>query len=221
MTNKLKTHFKHFVIGSLISALGAGTYVIAAVTFSDFTGGTTISASEMNAKLNAIKDAINANRVTRLHYDGTNTDSTVTTNYEQLRAVGSFTKAFANSRIELTWIGHATVNGTFCEHQLRIDGAKDTGSTSTSFEPASGGSAIVYSAEAPISVSAIFGGLTAGTHTVSIWLRGGATSCTLNTGNFGQTVLVRESAQDLGIGTLTALVPASNVGTLRIGGEAQ
>ena|SRR5713226_2566541 len=61
MTSKLKTHFKHFMIGSLIAALGASAYVIAAVTFSDFTTGTTISSSEMNAKLNALKDAVNAN----------------------------------------------------------------------------------------------------------------------------------------------------------------
>jgi len=59
MTNKLKIHFKHFLIGSLIAALGAGTYVIAAVVFSDFTSGTTISSTEMNTKLNALKNAIN------------------------------------------------------------------------------------------------------------------------------------------------------------------
>ena len=63
MTSKLKTHFKQFMIGSLIAALGAGTYVIAAVTFSDFTAGTAISASDMNTKLNALKDAVNANTV--------------------------------------------------------------------------------------------------------------------------------------------------------------
>ena len=60
MTSKLSTRFKHFAIGALVAALGAGSYVIAAVVFSDFTSGTTISASEMNAKLNALKDAVNA-----------------------------------------------------------------------------------------------------------------------------------------------------------------
>jgi Protein of unknown function (DUF1566) len=60
MTNKLKARIKHFAVGALIAALGAGSYVIAAVVFSDFTTGTTISASEMNAKLNALKDAVNA-----------------------------------------------------------------------------------------------------------------------------------------------------------------
>ncbi len=60
MSNKLNTHIKQFVIGVLIAALGAGSYVIAAVFFSDFQTDTTISASEMNAKLNALKDAVNA-----------------------------------------------------------------------------------------------------------------------------------------------------------------
>ena len=55
-----KTYGKHYAIGALLAALGAGSYVIAAVTFSDFTSGTTISAAEMNAKLNALKDAVNA-----------------------------------------------------------------------------------------------------------------------------------------------------------------
>jgi hypothetical protein len=60
MSNQAKTYWKHFAVGALAAAMGAGSYVIAAVGFSDFTTGTTISASEMNAKLNALKDAVNA-----------------------------------------------------------------------------------------------------------------------------------------------------------------
>ena len=45
-----KTYGKHYAIGALLAALGAGSYVIAAVTFSDFTSGTTISAS-LNASV--------------------------------------------------------------------------------------------------------------------------------------------------------------------------
>lgn len=56
-----RTRLKQFALGALVAALGAGSYVIAAVSFSDFQSGTTISASEMNAKLNALKDAVNAN----------------------------------------------------------------------------------------------------------------------------------------------------------------
>lgn len=60
MQSKPNNRFKSFAIGALLAALGAGSYVIAAVTFDEFTSGTTISASAMNAKLNALKDAINA-----------------------------------------------------------------------------------------------------------------------------------------------------------------
>jgi hypothetical protein len=60
MLSAAKSRFKQFAIGALFAALGASTVVIAVVDFSDFTSGTTISASEMNAKLNALKDAVNA-----------------------------------------------------------------------------------------------------------------------------------------------------------------
>src|SRR5262245_21306030 len=64
MLGKTKIYLKQFAIGALVAALGAGSYVIAAVSFSNFTAGTTISASEMNAKLNALKDAVNAAEAT-------------------------------------------------------------------------------------------------------------------------------------------------------------
>ncbi len=64
MTRKLKAHFRQFAVGSLIAALGASAYVIAAVSFSDFLPATTISSAEMNAKLNALKNAVIATPVT-------------------------------------------------------------------------------------------------------------------------------------------------------------
>jgi len=53
MTNKLSTRFKQFAMGALVAALGASAVVIAAV-FSNFQSGATISAAEMNAKLNEL-----------------------------------------------------------------------------------------------------------------------------------------------------------------------
>lgn len=64
MTRQFKTHFKHFMIGSLAAALGASAFAIAAVAFTDFTAGTTISSTEMNTKLNALKTAVNATPIT-------------------------------------------------------------------------------------------------------------------------------------------------------------
>jgi hypothetical protein len=42
-------------------------------------------------------------------------------------------------------------------------------------------------------VQAIFAGLAAGDHAVSIWVRGSATTCGINNGNFGQDVWVEET----------------------------
>lgn len=54
---------KRFTIGQVVGLLTVvflGIVVITyAVSFSDFTSGTTISSSEMNTKLTALKDAIN------------------------------------------------------------------------------------------------------------------------------------------------------------------
>ena len=210
MTSKLKTHFKHFVIGSLIAALGASAYVIAAVTFSDFTTGTTISSTEMNAKLKALKDAVNVIEPvrTRLQYDGTDVFVPSTFNYELVRTVGTFTKVAAGTNIfappstngtniELTWIAHVrkvSTGQSSCSFQLRIDGIKDTGSILAALELTEGGTAIVLGEDSPVAVTALFRGLAAGDHTVQIWVRGAfATSCMLNPGNFGQTVLVKEA----------------------------
>jgi formylglycine-generating enzyme required for sulfatase activity len=55
-----KKRFTMRQVVGLLTVVFLGIAVIAyAVSFSDFTSGTTISASEMNAKLNALKDAIN------------------------------------------------------------------------------------------------------------------------------------------------------------------
>ena len=67
----------------------------------------------------------------------------------------------------------------------------------TAFEGTSGGSAVSYAAETPVHVYTVFTGLSTGSHTVQIWTRGvGATSITLNQGNFGQDVFVTEVLQN-------------------------
>ncbi|MFZ3063854.1 MAG: hypothetical protein WA277_01035 [Nitrospirota bacterium] len=48
------------VVGLLtVVFLGISVFTYAAVSFTDFTTNTTISSSEMNTKLNALKDAVN------------------------------------------------------------------------------------------------------------------------------------------------------------------
>ena len=46
--------------------------------------------------------------------------------------------------------------------------------------------------DTPFNVHTVFTGLGTGSHTVSIWLKGFATSTTLNPGNFPQDVFIRE-----------------------------
>ena len=139
--------------------------------------------------------------MTRIHYNGSTTDNSIGGGYELLREIGTFTKVSAESDIEINWIDHVNiVGGGFVEFQIRIDDLKDNGSALTSYEATSGGSAVVYSENAAVSVFTIFKNLAAGNHTVSIWIRGGgATSCTMNYVNFGHDVFVKEVFQATGI----------------------
>lgn len=60
MPLQFHVHIKQFVTGVMVTAMGMGSYVVATVTFNDFQAGTTIFAAEMNTKLNALKNAVNA-----------------------------------------------------------------------------------------------------------------------------------------------------------------
>jgi hypothetical protein len=137
--------------------------------------------------------------LTRIHYNGSTSDNSITNTYEQLRIIGTFNKLSESSDIELTWIDHASVVGSFVEFQIRIDDKKDDGSALNSYEGVSGGSAVVFEGSSPVSVFTIFKDLPVGEHIISIWIRGvSATSCILNVGNFGHDVFVREISQVTG-----------------------
>jgi hypothetical protein len=131
--------------------------------------------------------------ITRILYDGSSGDTTVGLDYELHRAVGSFTKVSDGTAVILDWNAHADKAASgFCEFQLRIDGYNDNGDDSTAFENAGGG-AVVFAANDVISAKALFTGLAAGEHSVEIWLRGNASNCNLNSGDFGQTIIVTET----------------------------
>jgi len=140
----------------------------------------------------------NAPVITRLLYDGSSGDTTVGGSYELHRTVGSFTKVSAGTAIILDWNAHANTSSGFCEFQLRIDGYNDNGNNTTSFENAGGG-AVVYAPDDVISAHAIFTDVVAGVHSVEIWLRGSAANCGLNSGDFGQTVIVTETPYTEGV----------------------
>jgi hypothetical protein len=144
----------------------------------------------------------NAPVVTRLLYDGSDGGLPISSQYQPIRTVGTFEKVNDGTAIVLDWNAHADrTGGTFCEFQLRIDAANDNGDTSANFSNAGGG-AVVYSEDDAVSVTALFTGLAAGQHQVAIWVRGDATSCGLNRGDFGQTVIVTETPYSEGDGSV-------------------
>jgi hypothetical protein len=140
---------------------------------------------------------------TLIRFSGTTTDTTISSTYEPIKTAGTFTKKRSSSVIQLTWTGHVSTEGLFCDFQLRIDGANDTGSADSSGGNSTG-RVVNYSAESPASATTVFGGLGTGTRTVSIWVRGSATSCTINRGNFSMLVLVEELDPTAAGGTLGA-----------------
>lgn len=131
-----------------------------------------------------------ASGITVLRYNGSNSDATVSTAEELFRAVGNFTKVAPGSTITTTWNAHVqtvgTVGTSFCHYQVRIDGLVPAGSGAS--EPG----VVNYGDHQGVSWTDHWTGLTAGTHAVAIYVRGNATSCGANFGNFQQTVVIRE-----------------------------
>lgn len=111
--------------------------------------------------------------------------------FTSFRTVGTFTKLSASTDIHATLLSHmdntGTV-GTFCQFQLRIDNLMPDGGL-----PSYGGGAVGYGDAQSYVDSGHWTGLGAGTHTVSIWLRGNSGGlCYDNFGNFGRQVLIEE-----------------------------
>ena len=106
--------------------------------------------------------------------------------------LGSFTKDSASTAVTATWQSHIRNAGPtgFCQFELRIDSLAPTGHT-----PGFGG-AILYASSTTTDQQASFmgrwTGLSAGTHTVSLYLRGSGVTCTDNFGNFQRYVYIEE-----------------------------
>lgn len=138
---------------------------------------------------------------TNIIYESEDSSGAVASGFAELREIGTFTKDRADTVIKLSWSAHgkttAAANG-FCHWQLRVDDKDSTGSATTS-PPNQGtqGNAVLYSYAgggfaAQLATFALFEGLTTGTHSIQVYVRGTGTDCTLNDGNFAQTLLVEE-----------------------------
>ncbi len=133
---------------------------------------------------------------TRLDYSEGASAASLGAEYAPLREFGSFAKRHAGTPVLLVWNTHVDAAGdpgSFCDLQLRIDGQPDAEADG------GGGRGIVYvpagaqGAASSLSVSALFGRVGPGTHTVSAWVRGSARACQENFGNFPRAVLVEEA----------------------------
>jgi len=131
----------------------------------------------------------------RLDYSDGATASNVTPAYAPLRTVGTFAKSHATTSVFLVWSTHVDAAGdpgSFCDFQLRVDGRPDVE------EEGGGGRAVVYvpagaaGGSGTASVAAYFTRVGAGSHTVSVWVRGSARECNENYGNFPRSVLVEK-----------------------------
>jgi hypothetical protein len=140
-------------------------------------------------------------KVTRLVTTAQDNFAPTDNDFHQRLTLGTFTKDAAATRVRALWQGPAWIEGgSTCTYQLRIDGKKDTGSVNPAYEPGEGGDSVLWLAngatfnENAIADTADFTGLAAGTHTITVWVRGvsNPSSCFINPGVFTMTVLVDE-----------------------------
>ena len=132
--------------------------------------------------------ALVTTNVSRLNYSGST--SATPGNFEKLRDVGDFTKVSGDTGVKLTWQSHVDMSaGVSCTWQIRVNDLNGVGGSAFT-----GTQAVTNSSNREaLSVVDIFSGLAAGTHTVSIWVRGaGSPTCRDNGGNFERSVLVEE-----------------------------
>jgi len=125
--------------------------------------------------------------------------ASVTTSYQKIGDLGTFAKSLAGTFVELNWQSSILVNAfadgaTSVVYELRVDDAATTiGNSTAMFRSTQGGNYL------PINITGIFNGLTAGSHTVSVWVKttyGSASGAYYDPGCFNSAgtniVLVKE-----------------------------
>lgn len=139
-------------------------------------------------------------RVSYFHITGGASDNTLSSSYELLMTLATITKDSANTNIKVsfnTQVRQTGVIGDFVEYQLRLNGAHSGSNYS---------GAVVYMNSNNHHESLLqreyFQGLAAGSYTVELWIRGLASTTSINHGGFRNILLVEEI--DLG-----ASAPAS------------
>jgi hypothetical protein len=183
------------VVANKIATGAVGSTQIAdnSITTADLAAGAVGTADLSDAAVTSAKLApgvIPSFRRTVLNYTTIAEASNPPTTPQQLRVVGTFTKVSAATDIELVWNSHVAGAGDSpiegCNFHVRVNG--------TASPPDDLGAVIsVGQGLNPVSTTNLFTTLGAGTHTVSIWVRGlGASRCIENPGGYSRRVIVTE-----------------------------
>ncbi len=127
-------------------------------------------------------------KITEIQWGGSSTDSDVSFAYEFEKTIGTFSKIRSDSLMEITVDMHGRRGGTegtaFCDWQVRVDGADEgTGDA---------GRMVMYGLNDAMSSTTVFSGLSTGNHTVALYLRGNAPSCSVNFGKFTYKAIAKE-----------------------------
>jgi hypothetical protein len=181
------------VLGTVFVVFGAGEANVP----NTFVAGTTAQAAQVNANFTALADQITANVPWRSRIDYNAKASGLTSPtvlaWVSLRTLGTFTKHRGDTDVVLNLDTDLWVNGNSAQFQLRVDGLPETA--------VNGGMLVrLVSGVAPAtdaaSAKAVFRGLSAGTHTVSLWVRsldGGNVGVAENDLAVDRTVYIEES----------------------------
>jgi hypothetical protein len=124
----------------------------------------------------------------------TSTSGFTVGDFKKVIDLAPFTKTLASTAVKLSFVANVTtqgVAGATCLWQLRVDGVNSQGGTLQSDGTALPSAATVT---VPISLGGVFEGLTAATHTLSLWVESnsaGAT-CSQNGGGYVESIVVEE-----------------------------
>ena len=150
----------------------------------------TSSLSTLDGNLSALEGLVDDHVPVRttVSYGGYVSGNPGTT-LTELRTLGNFTKVLDSTDIKLTWVSHVSGSGGnsgHCNFQPRIDGSAGNNGYGAIIADSSTAAAVV--------VAQTYTGLSAGTHTISLWARSTAVanSCADNPGNYPRNVYIEE-----------------------------
>lgn len=195
---QLKPTRLQFLVATILATSMGLSYAAVTIPYT-FTSGTAAKAADVNANFTALKNAVDPLQISNYvqfsnFCNGYITaSSTTATKLNTTATSHSFTKANANTKIEVT-VNSRFAAGTFTtatgiSFEIRINDAATKYVGNTGAITTSGGNEF-------ISMYAVFTGLAAGTHTVSLWAKtnaGTSSSVLADPGCWGGSIIVKEA----------------------------